>query len=214
MSHDVTATLARGETLYGTSRTIDSNNLEGANLLGLEKTFPDTDLTASSSAVQSVRTTRYVTCRLVRNTSGITLLPKDFVKLNDLGTEATGRASLDSEHGYPADEWLPSAGVRANDVFYVVVDGPAMMKTPNTAGVADIAVGERLHSLTSTAGSTQTGTTSDAGRVSTFVVAAATTTAQFDAREAFHANWVGVALTARTTGNTGADILVNVRRRW
>lgn len=214
MARDNDTMLGRGETWYGPSRTIDTDNLEAANLLGLEKTFEDIDYTATTSGVKNHRSARKVCCRLVRNTSGITLLAKDYVRVNAAGTEAIGRASLDSEHGYPLDEWLPSTGLRHGDIGWVVVEGPAMMQTPETAGVADIAVGERLHSLTSTAGSTQSGTTSDAGRVSTFVVVAATTTAQFDAREAFNANWVGVALTARTTANTSADILVNVRRRF
>ena len=215
MSRDNSQLFGRGETAYGPDGTIDSNNLKYATWLGQEKAFEDIDWGASGS-VKTHRTNQLVYCRAVRNTSGITLLPKDYVQLNAAGTEAIGRVTLDSEHGYPVDEYLPSAGVRANDVFYVVVEGPAMMKAPYSGGPfnGDIAVRAMLHSVTTTAGSTQAGTTSEAGRVANFSTVAATTVAQFNALLAFTKNWVGTALTARTTGNTNTDILVDVRRRY
>lgn len=215
MSRDNSQLFGRGETAYGPDATIDSNSLKYANWPGQEKAFEDLDY--SAAGVKTHRTAQLVYCRAVRNTSGVALLPKEYVQLNAAGTEATGRVVNDAQHGYPVDEFLPSAGVRANDVFYVVVEGPAMMRTAYTGaefGGSDIAVGDMLHSVTTTAGSTQTGTTTEGGRVAKWNTVAATTVAQFNALLDFARNWVGTALTAKTTGNTNADILVDVRRRY
>lgn len=205
----------RGMTWYGPSDAIDTNNLQGANVLGLEKQFEDLDYGAAG-AVKPARTAHKVSVRAVRNNSGATLYGKEYVQLDALGQTITGRVVNDSQHGYPIDEFLPPGGVRHGDVCYVVVEGPAMMRTPSAgAGFnGDIAAGDRLHSVTTTAGSTQAGTTSAGGRVANFSTVAATTTVQFDAREAFNANFVGVACSARTTGETNSDVLVKVRRRW
>ena len=215
MSRDNSQPFDRGQTFYGPDGTIDSNDLKGAALLGKEWVFEDLDY-ASTAAVKPHRSGKKVVVRAVRNLSGVTVFPKDFVRLAADGQSIIGRVSLDSEHGYPVDEYVPAAGVRNYDVCYVVVEGPAMMRTAYTGAQfnADVAAGARLHSVTNTAGSTAAGSTAEAGRVATFNTVAATTVAQFNALIAFNANWVGTALTARTTANTNTDILVDVRRRW
>lgn len=215
MSRENSQLFGRGETAYGPDNTIDSNNLKYANWLGQEKVFEDIDFSASG-AVKTHRSGEKVCCRAVRNTSGVALLPKELVQLDTAGQNAIGRGVNDSQHCYPVDEFLPSAGVRDDDVFYVVVEGPAMCRAPHTGGGfnGDIVAGDMLHSVTTTAGSTQTGTTTEGGRVAKFSTVAATTVAQFNGLLAFVKNWVGTALTARTTGNTGTDILVDVRRRY
>jgi hypothetical protein len=204
----------RGDTWYGPDRTIDSSSLEGATILGQEKAFEDIDYT--QSGVKGARTNQLVHVRAVRNNSGATLYGKEFVQLDAKGENITGRVVNDSQHGYPIDEYIPAAGVRNGDICYVVVEGPATMRTAYTGAEfnGDIAVGARLHSVTTTAGSTQAGKTSEGGRVANFTTVAATTTTQFNALIAYTANWVAVALSAKTTGNTNADILVDVRRRF
>lgn len=217
MSRDNDQMFDRGQTYYGPDRTIDSNNLLGVSLEGQEKTFEDLDYaTTGGSAVPAARSARKVVCRLVRNDSGITLYAKQLVNLNAAGTKVTGLATLDSSDAFPVDEFVPSSGVRANDLFWIVVEGPAMCLTPYAgAGFngVDIAVGAKLHSVTSTAGTTAAGTTSAAGRVTNFVAVAATTAGQFTSLINYTQNYLGQALTARTTGNTHTDILVDVRRR-
>lgn len=216
MSRDNSQLFGRGETFYGPTDTIDQNALKGANLLGQEKAFEDLDYGASGS-VKTARTNQMVYVRAVRNTSGVNLLPKEFVQVSADGTQATGRVVNSAQHGYPVDEFLPAAGVRNGDVFYVVVEGPATMKTAFTGaefGGSDVAAGDSLHSVTTTAGSTQTGSTTEGGRVAKFATVAATTVAQFNALLDFAKNWVGTALSARTTGNMNVDVLVDVRRRY
>lgn len=214
MSRHNSQLFERGDTWYGPDRTIDAANLEAATILGQEKAFEDIDY--SQSGVKGARTNQMVYVRAVRNNSGVTLYGKEFVQLDAKGENITGRVVNDAQHGYPIDEYLPAAGVRNGDICYVVVEGPAMMRTAYTGAEfnGDIAQSARLHSVTTTAGSTQAGTTSEGGRVANFTTVAATTVAQFNSLIAYMANWVGVALSAKTTGNTNADILVDVRRRF
>ncbi len=213
MSRDNDQLFPRGMTWYN-GGNIDANNLQGANLLGQEKAFEDVDY--SQYGVKPVRTNQLVYCRAVRNTSGTTLYAKELVQLNTTGDQIIGRAVNDSQHAYPIDEYIGPNGVPHNDICYVVVEGPAMMLTAFTGAEmnGDIVAGNRLHSVTTTAASTQAGTTSEGGRVANFNTVAATTVAQFDSLIAFMANWVGVAMSSKTTGNTNANILVDVRRRF
>jgi hypothetical protein len=203
----------RGTTWYN-GGTIDANNLQGANILGQEKAFEDVDY--SQYGIKPVRTNQLVYVRAVRNLSGQTLYAKELVQLAADGQSITGRAVNDSQHAYPIDEFVPATGVPTNDICYVVVEGPAMMITAFTGAEfnGDITAGNRLHSVTTTAGSTQAGTTSEGGRVANFTTVAATTVAQFNSLIAFTANWVGTAISAKTTANTNANILVDVRRRF
>lgn len=216
MSRDNDQMFDRGQTYYGPDRTIDTANLLGASLEGQEKTFEDLDYgSTSGSGVTPARSGRKVVCRLVRNYSGITLYAKQLCNLNEAGTRLTGLATVDSSDAFPVDEFVPSGGVRHGDLCWVVVEGPAMCQTAYTGGAfnGDIAAGDKLHSVTASAGTTAAGTTSAAGRVAGFTVVAATTAGQFTSLKNYLQNYLGQALTARTTGNTNADILVDVRRR-
>lgn len=206
----------RGQTLYGPDATIDANDLQGAHLLGMEKEFEDLDYGSTSPGALPHRTGEKVVCRLVRNTSGVTLLGKRLVKLNAAGTEATGYATVEAERCAATDEWLTSAGVRANDVFWAVVRGPAVVTTP-VAGSdfgSDIAAGDRLQSMTTSGNSTTTGTTAHNGRANKFTTVAATTVAQFNSLMNHVTHFVGTAISARTTGETNAAVLVNFRPRF
>lgn len=215
MSRDNTSTPERGQTWYN-GGTIDTNNLAAVHLEGQEKVFEDI-LWTGSAGVKSDRglaAGRDVRCRLVRNNSGITLLPKKMVRLDPANPgRVLGYVTNTGQVGYPVDEFLPASGVPHGDLFWIVVEGPAMTLTPFTGaefGGADIATGVILTSITTTAGSTQTGTTSENGRVAQYLTVAATTAAQWSLVQNVMTNWHGRALSARTTAETNADILMDV----
>lgn len=213
MSRDNDTLPGRGETFYN-GGTIDSNNLGGANLEGQEKVFEDINWGATGGAKPARGAGRKVTCRLVRNNSGITLYRKRLVQLDPAnGGKVIGYASNYSQYCYPVDEFLPVSGVPANDLFWIVVHGPAMCTTVMVGSQqgADIAAGSILHSGTTSTGTTAAGTTGAPGRVDVFTVAAATTAGQFTDINNFHHNKIGRAMSARTTAETNSDILVDIK---
>lgn len=206
----------RGQTYYGPDQTIDTANLGGVQFEGAERWFEDIDYSQTTTVgAKPARTDHFVKCRLVRNNSGITLLGKRLVQLDATRTKATGYAITEADYVHPTDEYLTSAGVRHGDLFWVVVEGPAVVLTPFAGSdfAGDIAAGTRLHSLTSSAASTTAASTSTAGRVTQFTVVAATTVAQFTSLLNVATNFVGNAMSARTTGQTNTDILVMFRPR-
>lgn len=198
--------IGRGKTIYGPVNAIDTNNLVGADLLGIEKWFTDTQNVAGAP---QTRSKRKILCRLVRNSSSINLLPKRGVsfKVGTLGTEVDGYTRTTAQGDYAVtDEYLPSGGVRPYDVFWVVVAGPAMVTTTLAADATNvIGQGDLLVAATAAA---STGTT--AGRFEVFAIdAASQSTAELlNIKEAMNA--LGRAQSAKTTGNTGVDILVDV----
>lgn len=192
---------ARGETFYQ-GRTIDTNDLGGLQHEGKVWEFEDIDLSVGTVGAKPARTNRTVKCLCVRNVSGIALLPKRLVVFQTAGTDgryAAGRVagytSVTNQRGYPVDEWLPAAGVPNNDLFWIVIEGPSLCITDLAPGAGNlISVGSFVDALTAaTSGATT------AGRVE--IIANLTSSAAFR---------VGMALSATTTGNTNADILVDV----
>jgi hypothetical protein len=204
MARDESPPFSRGETWYN-GETIDANNLGGLNLEGKEYVFEDT---APSNMFTSRGLGFPVHVRVVRNASGGALLPKRLVKLDAAGyygRRASGYANVTAEGPvYPVDEFLPAAGVPDKDLFYVVISGPALVKT-SLAGNAEnfFAVGDRLVALTAaTSGATT------AGRV-----APASLTGATQVLADAVGNYIGRALSAATTANTNSDVLVLVGQR-
>lgn len=200
MARDDAPPFPLGETFYGTDGTIDSNNLGGVNLEGKEWVFEDVHPTTGI-----VRTGRSKRCRIVRNVSGINLLPKRLGRFRlvgtDYGHEIDGYTVV-NEEGYPIDEYLPAAGVRDDDLFWITIEGPAVCVTtrdPASDG-AVIDVGGWV--VAETAATSQSATT--AGHVQ--AVDFATT----DALATVVVNRVGRAMSAKTTDDTGTDILIDV----
>jgi hypothetical protein len=102
------------------------------------------------------------------------------------------------------DPFLDANGVASNDIFWGIISGPVLCKTPiaGSSFNGNISVGNKLIGVT---GTTTGATTS--GRVGNASLANATS-----AQDAFDqaAALVGRALSARTTGETNSDILVEV----
>jgi hypothetical protein len=189
----------RGETYYN-GGTIDANNLQGIHLEGKEWVFEDID-----PATKTARTGRYVRCRIVRNVSGAALLPKRVAKFQKSGTNCGARvdgyANVTAEAGFPVDEFLSAAGVPNNDLFWLVMEGPAIVTTSLAADAGNnFAVGDKLVAATA---ATSGATTS--GRAEKQVLTGATQPLADQIQNA-----IGRALTARTTGNTGVDVFVEV----
>lgn len=188
----------RGGTFYD-GDTIDANDLGGENLEGMEWVFQDVDPNTGIA-----RTERPVRCRVVRNTSGINLLPKRIGRFEtgagEYGSRVDGYTRTTAEEGYPIDEYLPAAGVPNNDLFWIVVEGPAVVLTPLSNMSADADVGGWVVAITAaTSGATT------AGRAHPQVLTGATTPLAIQVQ-----NRIGRALTQRVTDSTDSDILLDV----
>lgn len=213
MARDETPTFDRGKT-YFDGRTITAADVAATkHLEGQEKVFEDIDYSAGPFT-RTLRSGRKVRCRCVRNNSGIALLPKRLVTMEatagDWGKRVDGYADVNAERAYPVDEFLVSTGVPVDDLFWIVVEGPAMCSTALEAnGDNVIAVGDRLTSQTAaTSGATT------AGRVKKQAALSAATSGVVDFTTIFAegTQYVGSALSAKTTANTAADILVDIGR--
>ena len=101
------------------------------------------------------------------------------------------------------DEFLPTAGVPANDLFWIVVEGPTNILS-DLAGADNnvVNIGGILVALTAATSQCTT-----AGRVMPQDITGATSVLANAVQ-----NRIGRALSARTTANTNADILVNVTK--
>lgn len=216
MSRENDAPFPRGTTYYQ-GRTIDTSNYEGTELEGIRRTFEDIDLSAAGAKTR--RTARDVVCQLMRNTCGITLLPGDLVTCSTANPpRVNGNAdSAADARCVLVDEYLPSTGVPNGDLFWAVIRGPGMAKTPPVAGgfSATIAAGDVLVAATGSAASTAAAaTTNDNASVAKQVFAAPTDAGSTATFVAQLNNRIGVAMSARTTAETNSDILVDMNVVW
>lgn len=200
-----------GETLKGTD---EDGNLINTHVLGQVYVFPAPPATGSKKRP----TGRPIVAVALRNVSGFTLLGKRLASLYD----SAGYHHLEAVDGYsiataelnaiPVDGYLPSSGVADDDIFWGIIDGPCPMLAPHSAdGFAgvDIAVGADLIAATENT----TNGNSTAGRVGNLSFVAATAGNTSAALRGYNMarGFIGTALSARSTGETGAEILVNVR---
>jgi hypothetical protein len=198
-----------GQTLKGTSPN-DSSVLINGDKLGMTYVFPASRLTSQIRGNKTRLTGMFITARLVRNVAGFAILGKRVVKLKEAGYN--GFEAVDGycavkadDHCVFSDPNLPSAGCADDDIMWVILEGPTTVLSPFEAGGFDkaIAAGDPLVGAT---GST-TGT-SGVGRVSVGGVLAGGSLAATDAYQQAKNN-LGRAMSARTTGETNAEILVD-----
>ena len=211
MARDENPPFGRGETWYGLSPApaIDSANLGGIQHEGKIWKFEDVTVSASgATGARPARSNRDVYCMCVRNVSGIALLPKRLVTLQKTGTDGKfflgrvdGYATVTADGpAYPVDEFLTSAGVPNNDLFWIVVRGPATVLTDIAAAAGNVInVGDSVVALTA---ATSQATT--AGRIAAQLLTGATALLANQVQ-----NRVGRALSAATTSNTAADLLID-----
>lgn len=181
----------RGAT-YGTTDTTFATHLEGKEYIHED---------------QAYGTGVYVKVRICRNNSGITLLGKRAAKFNivagKVDQDVSGYADVTSERSYIIDDLLPALGVPNGDLFFVVIEGPCLARTGLAADGTNVLVaGDLLHALTAAT----TGATTS-GRVGPAVLTGATSVLALQIL-----NIVGRALSAKTTANTNADVLINAGR--
>lgn len=146
--------------------------------------------------------------RIVRNVSGINLLPRYLAQFGtaagQYGKRITGYTNTTAGDGFPIDEFLPAAGVVNNDLFYIVVEGPAECYTSAAANAEDVfSAGSVLVALTAAASTFST----TAGRVTPQDLTGATALLANQVQ-----NRIGVAMSASTTANSNSAKLVYVRK--
>lgn len=161
-------------------------------------------------SLQKRRSEHQVHLRLVKNSSGIALLPKRLVvfKSGTNRTEVDGYATTTAAGGAGVavvDEFLPAAGVPNGEYFFVVTKGPTECLT-DLAGGANNLLPEDTILVALTAATSQATT---AGRVAPQDLTGATAVLGNQIQGAF-----GRAMSAKTTANTNADLLVYVSSRW
>jgi len=201
----------RGETWYGPTQTIDSNDLGGANLEGTEWEWDDILVNPTGGlGARSYRSPHKVVTLLVRNMSAGTLYAGQLASFRVSGLNILGQVDglVDTTAEFPCapvDEYLGSGGVRQYDLCHVVIRGPAMCHT-DLAGAGNnvIAVGDVLVALTA---ATSAATT--AGRVKPQDLSGATAVLGGEINGA-----IGRALSAKTTTQTNGDVLVNMTVIW
>lgn len=144
MARDDAPPFARGETYYN-GGPIDSTNLGGTNLEGKEFTMEVND---QDDPLGSDPSGRPIRVKVVRNRSGQNLKGARVAHFSAAST-APYETGVDgytfAEGDRPAgiiDEFLPPAGVVANDLFYLVTEGPS--KVTNTSTPGTFAIGQRI----------------------------------------------------------------------
>lgn len=200
---------------FGLGETLKGKNADGDTInetwLGTRVAFEHIDRSTTGLTTGKSRLSGdTVKAIVLRNTSGITLLPKRLVLLD----VTAGYGMFKNADGYahdlaigPAvlvDPWLPSAGVADDEIFLGIYEGPALCLTPTVAADfnAAIAAGAPLVAATGTTSGNSTG-----GRVSNITLPGTTAgTVAFSMAR----NMIGYALSARTTDVTNSDILVRL----
>lgn len=204
----------RGATWYGGEPILAPNSgdfMGGFNLEGQEFEFEDSQLPNGGYG-----TGLTVRVRVVRNSASYNILPGQLcyfgtTRYGDnsavlLGTNVAGLANTEAQYCLPADEFLPPAGVRPGDLFFVVVNGPCLLKTAATpaSGTVNISVGQKVVSCTGS------GTTDgNEGTVIAQDIASATSDNGLTMAGQIN-NAIGRAMSATTTTQTGQSILVAV----
>lgn len=201
------AVMPRGRTYLSGNpgRTVASS--QKADVEGTYHDFRDF-IAPTGSGMRTRRSNRWVTCILVRNVSAGVLLPGFTVtwKSGYRGLQVDGYSDVGGERcAGVVDEFLPSSGVPVNDLFWLVVKGPVLMKTALEANANNvISLDDRLYALTAvTSGATT------AGRVVTWALTATSTGTTNGTLTQDILNHFGTAMSAKTTANTNADILVD-----
>jgi len=207
MSVQLLKKVTPGGTWFGASQTVATDNSAEA-MLGQE-IIRSNKASRSSKALRNGKPTWM---RFVKNSSGINLLPGMAVawKASEIGTGIGGyqRTSGEAIAGI-VDDWLPSAGVRTGDYFYVIIEGEALGKMALSQD-ADIAQGDIVWCGLTQANSTGNTTTGRITKAPTTFTATQTTdgTLWLAARNSF-----ARALSAVSSSSTGQNILIEVTRR-
>jgi hypothetical protein len=212
MPDNVVSLPQRGKTyLTGPNRTADSTGTVSKAIEGIVKVFKDLDYGTTYTPTKAPRSGGEVTCILVRNASGMALLPKMAVtwKSGLRGKQVDGYADFSPDRAIAGivDEWLPTTGCPNNDYFWLTVRGPTLALTALPGDETNvISVDDWL--VNSTGAASTHSTTS--GRVIPLIPPTAGLTTNITFAQSSNLYKFARAMSAKTTGNTNADILVYV----
>lgn len=183
-----------------------AGSLKGGEFLGKIFEIEDRNY-ASTNTVKPLRSNARRKVMAVRNTSGATLHRMRLFTMDINGvlgiTDADGYAfAAGVQRAYPSDEFLSaSLGIPDDDVFWMVVEGPAKCLSGAAAdGTEIISDGEAVIAKAGTSA-----VHADAGRVVAISQSATNLSA------ASHINLVGYALGATLTTQVDTAILINIR---
>ena len=197
-----------GKTYYD-GRTIDTSNYGGVNLEGQVCTFTNINVLSGSTTVRTPLEDGPIQARLVRNVSGIALLPGRLViykaGFNDKRVDGYTSTTAQRAAGV-VDPYLPTAGVPNGDLFWIVISGTVPVRRALSNSAADDAENDVLYAITA---ATSQATT--AGRftrwVGTFSAAETTDGTAFNVIT----NNIGRAMSACTTAGTNQNMAVRIR---
>lgn len=194
----------------GVTGSTDLGWLEGQiyEIQDLDKTTSPGKPRANASANQ--RPTKKV--MVVRNVSGIALGPRRLVtfKSGFYGKQVDGYSCTTAvSDAYPVDEFVSS--VPNNDLFYIVIEGPAEFLTDLAAGANNVLPADTVF-VALTAVTSQSTT---AGRVAPqdFVTSITGTSSGGALLAAQLAGAIGKGISAKTTANTNVAVLGYVFRK-
>jgi len=195
------APFARGRTFFH-GKTVDSADLPGTSIMGQVHVFQDTD----PSDEAKHRSNGDVVAVAVRNVSGAALLPKTLVqyKTDAIGKEVDGNANSYSQLvAGVVDDHLPTAGCPDDDICWIIVKGPCIVKSAYINMGKLVAINDAVHAHT--ADSSLKGAT-ESGRFTCNAAAAATGASALLVNQ----NVIGRAITALTIGQTNYDTLIDL----
>jgi hypothetical protein len=207
-----------GKTFYGGTQSIDVSssyaNVGGIGLEGLEGTFDDV-LVNVGAPNSAPRSGDVVKARLVRNTSGVTLIGSRLV------TYATGHRlkrvdgyarTLATEVAGVVDPLLGSTGVRDGDLFWLIEEGVVDLVTDKSNQATDFAARDPLIAATDAAvNATTTNVTNTAGKVSKYPASFTATQTTDGTALSYNRNCFGIAMSAALTNSTNTALRVHVK---
>lgn len=199
----------RGQTFHGSGTATLSSTygtsvaLEGRVCISKAKAA-EGDLTARDGAdIKSI---------IVRNTSGINLVPGDIViwEAGYRRLRVNSKSKLTAcEIAGVVDDLLPSAGVRDEDLFHLIVSGPCLAKLSATAAEAVITAGDLLYAVTAA-----TSQAPEAGKFTKWAGTNSSTETEDGTVVKIARNAIGIAISAATTADTGKTRLVDLQLRY
>lgn len=206
--------IPRGKGYHNTGTTVPSTAYN-TELEGTVRMFEDYVPTTDGTTPSRLRSNRSVTAILVRNVSGIALLPRMCVtwKAGYVGSRVDGYARIGHADGVApddiagvVDEYYPASGVPDGELFWLVIRGPTTVRSGPANDATDWAVGDLLLALTAAASTHST----TAGRLikyrGTFAIADVTGgTVVKQLRQIF-----ARALSTKLTNSTNQNILCEV----
>ena len=190
-----------GKTFYN-GTTIDTTDLGGQHLEGVACRW----LYDPSSTQGQTRTNNYRQTIVVRNVSGIALLPGRIAlwKSTLFGKRVDGMSNTTAQAvAGIVDDTLPAAGVPTNDLFHLVVSGPCLIRQSLSDLGADLAQDDWVYAITA---ATSQATTS--GRFERFVGTFGDTHTTNGTAANILFNRIGRAMSTSLTSNTNGNVLV------